>query len=202
LDTAPTATAISQRAADLESTAAALATLQNAVQATINPNTYPEPSNTPTASPTPRPQATLTATPESSHRPSPTPHPVPSSTYRPAPSAIPQAVTETNIWNFRVRNISDSEISVTVDYSYNGQHGNYINVIVRATSGGEDLWFGNTLYIGTGRGTTTFPLTCYSDGAHCAGRTSDQVRFEMRSREDNVTFFTKVFEYSKTWSGQ
>lgn len=147
--------------------------------------------STPTMTPT-----IVTVTPATPSR---TPTPI-------ASTLLPGPVTD--VWNFRVDNISDSEILVTVDYRYDGQQGEWVTIYAEATDHGVGFcpywgWSWPPPSVNGGSsGSLSFLFRCYSVWCKaCEGRTTDQVWVNIfRNPKPAKPFYSKSFDYIKTWS--
>lgn len=104
------------------------------------------------------------------------------------------------ISNFRVNSISNKDIKITVDYSYNTDHGTNVAMGAYALKGGQKLsWFGYSpakVIKGTGSGTIglTFGLN-----SPPASETTDQIQVDIYVGGGSA-FYSQKFDYSKTWS--
>lgn len=135
-----------------------------------------------------------------------TPQPSPTLiTTRPPSTVTLGSASTTDITNFRVRNISDSEIEIIADYSYDGDHGPQVTFIGQATSNGlGKFYFLGGYRIQQGYGSITFRLVCSQPWQDCRGWTTDQVWLSL-CNSNNVyamygpCFYGKAFDYSKTW---
>ncbi len=177
------------------------------------PNAGPEFALNPTATerPTSSPMPTPTLPPPTPTVPTPTVPPVvtkaailPSRT--PTLTAVPITQTSvTSITNFVITNISDSEISVTIDYSYNGDHGASVWLDAEATGSGSGLCLRGGIPITPGSGTVTIPIKCSAALCKaCDGWATDRVwvgmaeNFSTSQAPEN--FNSTSASYVKTWA--
>lgn len=116
----------------------------------------------------------------------------------PMPEGMP---TANDIWNFQVTEVSNREILVTVDYSYNGlcnSNGEdfaWIAALLPRSDG--QAWISSSyspVQIRQGYGTAAMRLQRLYETSF----TTDQVRVVMYGCQQD--FYSEVFAYTKTWS--
>jgi hypothetical protein len=166
----------------------------------------------PTATNTPVPP-TSTATlppPTATKTPKPTlpPPPPPTRTPTAAPTAVPQPPSANSITNIRIKEVSDSEIWVTVDFAYNGDHGETVKISADTTEKGTGKnigtpWSYEVWRIPRRTGTVTLKVIC-NVRFECrrGGITTDTIWVRFYVENWWQDFYRVMFPYDKTWGNQ
>jgi hypothetical protein len=104
-----------------------------------------------------------------------------------------------NISNFRPQQESDSRVKITVDCTYNGEHGDKVNLGIYVLRNGEQLpWFGwDVMIISAGSGTVTTRINYGYDNPP-ATTTTDQIVVTLYANNDPA-FYSQTFDYPMTW---
>lgn len=108
--------------------------------------------------------------------------------------------SNTSITNFRVQQMSDNQIKVTVDYVYNGDHGNDVNLGIYVLHDGEKMpWFGwDSAVISTGKGTVSTRIYYgYKDPPQTT--TTEKIIVTLYANDDPA-FFEETFDYQMVWN--
>jgi hypothetical protein len=116
-----------------------------------------------------------------------------------SPSTLAPSPLRNNISNFRVQQESDSRVKITVDYIYDGNHGDKINSGIYVLRNGEKLpWFGwDVMVIGAGSGTVTTRIN-YDYNNPPTNTISDQIVVTLYANDDPA-FYSQIFDYPMTW---
>lgn len=149
------------------------------------------PANAPTAVPVVSTPTEVEPTVES-----PKPATVPATPIPPVKTLPPPS---NNISNFRVQQESDSRVKITVDYTYNGDHGSNVNLGIYVLHNGEKLpWFGwDVMIISAGSGTVSTRIN-YDYNNPPSTTTTDQIVVTFYANDDPA-FYSQTFDYPMTW---
>ena len=105
-----------------------------------------------------------------------------------------------DISHFQVIDVSNKEITITVDYNYNSDHGDRVYIGAGALSDGKELTFfgyGPSKVYRDG-GSATIPLSFGYNNPPTSVIT-DQVKVKMYVGGGSV-FYSETFDFTKTWS--
>ena len=113
---------------------------------------------------------------------------------------VPKPSPTDDISNFQASSVSDKKTLITVDYSYNTDHGD--NVFLGAYAlrdGKKTIWFGyGPARASRGSGSATISLT-FGYNNPPTSVTTDQVMVNMYVGGGSA-FYSETFDYTKTWS--
>ena len=107
-----------------------------------------------------------------------------------------------DIFNFRVTELSNQGIEITIDYAYRSAQEGSVQMQAVVLQGGQDSGFfsSTTPTLDSGINTTTLRVT-YGSNNPPLTFTSDAVRLEMFiSLTVPVTFFSKTFDFRRVWT--
>lgn len=104
------------------------------------------------------------------------------------------------ISNFKVNSISNKEITISVDYTYNSDHGTNVFMGAYAVKDGQKLlWYGfSPSKVNQGTGSGTIGIT-FGYNNPPASVTTDQIQVDLYVGGGSA-FYSEKFDYSKTWS--
>ena len=113
-----------------------------------------------------------------------------------------------SITNIRVKEVSDSEIWVTVDFGYNGDHGDKVRISADTTEQGTGKnigtpWSYEVWIIPKGTGTVTLKVICNVRlGCRRGGVATDAIWVRFFVENWWQDFYRVMTPYTKTWGNQ